>query len=92
MSKRINGYLFPRPGTKKARILNDLMNGYTMTPMKAMAYGTHRLAAIIHELRNLNGFTIAATERHDGAGTLYTEYRMPEGARLDAVAYNRRAA
>jgi len=98
MSKRVNGYLFPKTGSKKRRILNDLMSGATMTPLKAMAYGTHRLAAVIHELKNLNGFVIQASERYDGNGTLYTEYSMNEGSlqstklALNDLLHNRFAA
>ena len=86
MSKRVNGYLFPRTGSKKSFILSDLLDGQKMTPMKAMAYGTHRLAAVIHELRGLNGFIISAVERQDAKGTVYTEYQMPRTERLAAQA------
>lgn len=89
MTDRINGYLVPRAGSKKRRILDDLMAGAHLSPMKAMAYGTHRLAAVVHELRTLNGFDISARDCRDITGTLYTEYFMTDLSRWEAAdAYN----
>ena len=85
MNKRVNGYLFPKAGSKKARILDALIGGAHLTPMKALAYGTHRLAAVIHELVNLNGFAIDKRERHDITGTRYVEYKMSDASRSAAL-------
>lgn len=62
--------------TKTDYILNDLMNGRTMTHHKAQAYGTYRLAAVVHRLR-AQGHRIDSRTSVAADGTKYSEYYMP---------------
>jgi hypothetical protein len=71
-----------RANTKQARILSALEAGDRMTHLKAIAYGTYRLAAVVHRLRAL-GYTINVDTKTDVNGTRFAEYYMePEATRL----------
>jgi len=62
--------------TQKDLILNHLMHGMSITPVKAFAeYGTMRLAAYIHELRQ-EGWGIATITRRSMSGRPYAEYKL----------------
>ena len=61
--------------TKTQAIRNALENGDRPTHMKALAYGTHRLAAVIHRLRK-QGMDITATVKEDANGARFTEYAL----------------
>lgn len=65
--------------TKTQRILNALMQGDRLTAYKAAAYGTLRLAAVIHSLRQ-RGYYIERTIKKDQNGTRFAEYYMPSYA------------
>lgn len=62
--------------TKTAAILQALLNGDKLTHLKAIAYGTHRLAAVVHRLRG-QGFNIQKTTKTDSNGTRFAEYFIP---------------
>lgn len=59
--------------SKTAAIRSALLKGDRLTHMKALAYGTHRLAAIIFNLRK-QGVNVQTTVKRDSNGTRYTEY------------------
>ena len=61
--------------SKTSKILAALQAGDKLTHLKALAYGTHRLAAIIYNLRKA-GYNIISTLKHDVNGTPYTEYSL----------------
>lgn len=62
--------------TQKEMILDHLLHGMAITPAKALAeYGTMRLAAYIHELRN-DGWAIETINRRSLSGRPYGEYRL----------------
>jgi len=64
------------PKTQKEMIRDHLMHGLSITPAKAFAeYGTIRLAAYIHELRQ-EGLEIRTTQRRSMSGRTYGEYRL----------------
>ena len=65
-----------KENTKQARILTALQNGDRLTHLKAIAYGTYRLAAIVHRLRG-HGINIEADTKTDGNGTRFAEYYIP---------------
>lgn len=62
--------------SKTAAIRSALLKGDRLTHMKALAYGTHRLAAVIYDLRK-QGMVINAVEKRDSNGTRYAEYSCP---------------
>lgn len=61
--------------SKKAKIYAALKRGERLTHLKALAYGTHRLAAYVHMLRK-DGVTIVSDSKTDGNGTAFTEYHL----------------
>lgn len=63
--------------TKTQKVLNALLSGDHMTHLKALAYGTYRLADVVFRLRN-KGFIIRAEDHVDADGTRYTSYYIPE--------------
>jgi len=74
--------------TKTSLILDALIAGDRLTHLKAIAYGTYRLADVVYRLRR-KGYPIVATNKTDSKGTLFTEYHIP--AMYRAV-FNRQAA
>lgn len=70
--------------TQKEMIRDHLMHGLSITPAKAFAeYGTMRLAAYIHELRQ-EGLDIETVQRKAMNGRPYGEYRlMSEGEKSE---------
>lgn len=63
--------------TKTERVYNALLSGDRLTHLKALAYGTYRLADVVYRLRG-KGVHIVATDRVDSDGTRFTEYYIPE--------------
>lgn len=62
--------------TKTNAIRNALMNGDRLTHMKALAYGTHRLAAVVFRLKK-QGMDIRVTTKRDSNGMPFAEYYVP---------------
>jgi hypothetical protein len=62
--------------TKTQKVLNALLSGDHMTHLKALAYGTYRLADVVFRLRG-KGFVIRAEDHVDADGTRYTSYYIP---------------
>lgn len=58
-------------------IRTALLAGDRLTHMKALAYGTHRLAAVIYDLRK-QGLPIDVTEKRDTNNTRFVEYSVSE--------------
>lgn len=56
-------------------ISTALENGDRLTVFKALAYGTTRLPAYIHRLRQ-RGWTIHSFTKVDNNGIRYTEYTL----------------
>jgi hypothetical protein len=71
--------------TKTERVLNALLAGDHLTHLKALAYGTYRLADVVYRLRR-QGYNIVTLDRVDSDGTRYTEYFIPEAANNRAAA------
>jgi hypothetical protein len=62
--------------TQKEMIREHLLHGLSITPAKALVeYGTMRLAAYIHELRQ-EGIEIETLSRRSLSGRPYGEYRL----------------
>jgi len=74
--------------TKTSLILDALLAGDRLTHLKAIAYGTYRLADVVYRLRR-KGYQIVATDKTDSSGTPFTEYHIPAEYR---EVYNRQAA
>lgn len=63
--------------SKTTTIKRALQSGEKLTHLKALAYGTHRLAAIIYNLRK-QGYNIVTKIRHDSNGTEFAEYSLAQ--------------
>ena len=61
--------------TSTDAILQALLRGDKLTHAQAMAYGTYRLSAVIHRLRE-RGHYITSTMRRDVNGKSYAVYQM----------------
>jgi len=71
-----------RKNTKKYAILMAFERGERLTALKAIAYGTMRLAAYVHALR-AEGYNIQREDRNDGNGVLFTEYHLDSSVAAD---------
>lgn len=66
------------------KVLNYMRTRGAISPLVAFStYGTMRLAACIHDLREA-GFTITTTMREDEEGDKYASYRLIEEKRKAA--------
>lgn len=62
--------------SQKQTVLDHLLAGKTLTPLKARAvFRIERLAARIHELKK-DGVNITTTVKTDESGRDYAEYRI----------------
>lgn len=62
--------------SQRDHILKYLMDGKSITPLKAQAeFGAFRLAAIIHRLRD-EGYVIDTVMKRSVAGKPYAEYTL----------------
>lgn len=64
--------------TKTEAIRQSLLNGDRLTVMKALAYGTTRLPAVVFALRK-TGMNIAVVTKRDTNGVRFAEYYLPQG-------------
>lgn len=61
--------------TKTQLIQEALERGDRLTHLKAIAYGTYRLADVIFRLKK-KGLDIRTETKTDGAGTQFAEYSL----------------
>jgi len=61
--------------TKTDLIRNALERGDRLTHLKAIAYGTYRLADVVYRLKK-QGMDIVTETKTDSAGTKFAEYHI----------------
>ena len=61
--------------TKTELIADALKRGDKLTHLKAIAYGTYRLADVIYRLKK-RGMNIVTETKTDSAGTKFAEYSI----------------
>jgi hypothetical protein len=68
----------PRQTTQKAKVLNFLKRGNSITPIEALHnFGVFRLSAIVFTLRG-EGYDIKTTMVSNGYGAKYASYRIKQ--------------
>jgi len=63
--------------SKTQLIKEALQRGDRLTHLKAIAYGTYRLADVIFRLKK-KGMNIVTETKTDGAGTKFAEYYLAQ--------------